>query len=426
MTTQSFIDRQEGVSDPSPEPGPTLALPPSAGLLSTPLWRREPYRILFPLGALLSWAAVSHWLLLALRVTDTYLSIFHAMAQVQGFLTCYAVGFLFTFIPRRTGTLPPAAWQMAVAIAAPLLTSALALAERWAASQVPWIILLLVVVGFAARRARSAAGARRGAPSFVWVPLTLVIALFATFMTGAAAAAGGEMMWVHDLGRAVLLQGMFTGLALGIGSMLIPVVTRGESPPELGPEQARRAKAWHLASAAVFFAAFWVEAALSVSLGFALRAASTAAVLWFGARAWRRPTLPGLHRWLVLIAVWCIPLGNALVAALPEYRQAGLHVLFIGGFALLTLTVSAHVALTHGGWGDLLRGRPPPAIAMAALLAVAVVARMLVVFDQTHFYVWLGIAASAFLGATLAWAMLFIRGLRRATPPPAWSPRVLG
>jgi len=419
MTTQSFIDRQDRVSDPSQQPGPTLALPPSAGLLSAPLWRREPYRILFPLGALISWAAVSHWLLLALRVTDTYLSIFHAMAQVQGFLTCYAVGFLFTFIPRRTGTSPPAVWQMAVAIAAPLLTSALALAERWAASQVPWIILLLVVVGFAARRARSAAGTRRGAPSFVWVPLTLVIAVFATIMTGAAAAAGGEVMWLHDLGRAVLLQGMFTGLALGIGSLLIPVITRAESPPELGPSQARRAKAWHLATAAVFFAAFWVEAALSMSLGFALRAVTTAAVLWFAARAWRPPTLPGLHRWLVLIAVWCIPVGNALVAALPEYRQAGLHVLFIGGFALLTLTVSAHVALTHGGSGDLLRGRPPPAIAMAALLAVAVVARMLVVFDQTRFYVWLLIAASAFLGATLAWAMLFIRGLRPATHPPA-------
>jgi len=401
---------------PGAAPGPTLALPPSPGLLSAPLWRREPYRILFPLGALLSWAAVSHWLLLALRVTDTYLSIFHAMTQVQGFLTCYAVGFLFTFIPRRTGTSPPGFWQMAVAIAAPVLTSALAFTEHWAASQLPWIILLLTVVGFAVRRARSGGGARRGAPSFVWVPLTLLIAFLATLLTGAAAA-GEKLMWLHDLGRSVVLQGTFTGLALGIGSMLIPVITRGEPPRELRPSEARRTRAWHLVAAALFFAAFWVEARLSVRAGFALRAASSAAVLWFAARAWRRPTSPGLHRWLILIAVWCIPAGNVLVAAFPEYRQAGLHVLFIGGFALLTLTVSAHVALTHGGQAELLRGRPWPAVAMVALLALALAGRILVVLDQTRFYLWLGIAASAFLAATVAWTMLFIRGLTRITHP---------
>jgi uncharacterized protein involved in response to NO len=401
-----------------PALGPTLALPPAPGLLSAPLWRREPYRIFFPLGALLTWAAVSHWLLLALRFTDTYLSIFHAMTQVQGFLTCYAVGFLFTFIPRRTGTSPPAPWQMAVAIAAPVMTSALAFTEHWAASQLPWIILLLTVVGFAARRARSAGGARRGAPSFVWVPLTLVIALLATLLTGAAAA-GAELMWLHDLGRSVVLQGTFTGLALGIGSMLIPVITRGEPPRELRPGEVRRTRAWHLVAAAVFFAAFWVEARLSVRAGFALRAASSAAVLWFAARAWRRPTLPGLHRRLILIAVWCIPAGNALVALFPEYRQAGLHVLFIGGFALLTLVVSAHVALTHGGRAELLRGRPWPAVAMVALLALALAARILVVVDQTRFYLWLGIAASAFLAATVAWAMLFTKGLERMTQAAA-------
>jgi uncharacterized protein involved in response to NO len=111
--------------------------------------------------------------------------------------------------------------------------------------------------------------------------------------------------------------------------------------------------------------------------------------------------------------VWCIPVGNALVAAFPDYRQAGLHVLFIGGFALLTLTVSAHVALTHGGRAELLRGRPWSAVAMIGLLALALAGRILVVVDQTRFYLWLGIAASAFLAATVAWTMLFMKGLTR-------------
>ena len=64
-----------------------------------------------------------HWLLFALGVSDEYRSIFHSMAQIQGFLACFAVGFLFTMIPRRTGTPPPAPWQMVIGLAAPIGTT---------------------------------------------------------------------------------------------------------------------------------------------------------------------------------------------------------------------------------------------------------------------------------------------------------------
>jgi hypothetical protein len=84
---------------------PAMSAPASLAIaeVSGPRWRAEPYRILFPLGALLAWAGVLHWLLLATGATDEYRSTFHAIAQIQGLMTCFAVGFLFTFIPRRTG-----------------------------------------------------------------------------------------------------------------------------------------------------------------------------------------------------------------------------------------------------------------------------------------------------------------------------------
>ena len=71
--------------------------------------RREPYLLFFPLGILLSWTGVGHWLLYALGVIGDYRPIFHSMVQIQGFMMCFAVGFLFTMIPRRTGTDPPSA-----------------------------------------------------------------------------------------------------------------------------------------------------------------------------------------------------------------------------------------------------------------------------------------------------------------------------
>ena len=52
-------------------------------------WRTEPYRVFFPLGWLIAWSGIGHWLLLALSIDGSYRNIFHAMAQVQGFLTCF-------------------------------------------------------------------------------------------------------------------------------------------------------------------------------------------------------------------------------------------------------------------------------------------------------------------------------------------------
>ena len=74
----------------------------SNALLEAPLWRREPYRVFFPLGATMAVAGIGHWLLHALGFLADYRSIFHSITQIQSFLTAFAVGFLFTMIPRRT------------------------------------------------------------------------------------------------------------------------------------------------------------------------------------------------------------------------------------------------------------------------------------------------------------------------------------
>src|SRR5437016_8978087 len=144
---------------------PPLRLSPlSPELSSAPPWRRDPYLLLFPLGALLAWAGVLPWLFFSLGATGLYRPMFeaigyraafHPVAQVEGFLTCFAVGFLFTFVPRRTGTAPPAWWQMMVALAAPVAAVVFAWFEWWLAAQAAWLALLAVLVGFAARRMAS-------------------------------------------------------------------------------------------------------------------------------------------------------------------------------------------------------------------------------------------------------------------------------
>src|SRR3990172_8047764 len=64
------------------------------------LFSREPYRLFFPLGILIGMFGVSHWLFFALGWTQSYSNVFHASIQMQGYMSCFIIGFLLTAMPR--------------------------------------------------------------------------------------------------------------------------------------------------------------------------------------------------------------------------------------------------------------------------------------------------------------------------------------
>jgi uncharacterized protein involved in response to NO len=381
-------------------------------LTGAPAWRREPYLLLFPLGALLAWAGVLPWLLFSLGATELYRPMFkaigyraafHPVAQVEGFLTCFAVGFLFTFLPRRTGTAPPSWWQMAVALAAPVASVVCAWFERWLLAQICWIALIAVLVGFVVRRAGH--GRRRIPPSFVWVAAGLLMGAAGAVLAGLGPTLDARSFWLHLVGRGLLLQGLFTGLVLGIGSLLLPAITRGVDPTVDTPPRPW-AYALHALLAAVFAATFFLEHRFSVPMAYAVRAAITLSVVIGSLEALQPPTLPGLHRRVARFSVWMLPAGYLWVAVAPEYRRAGLHLVFLGCFTALVLAVSTQVGLSHLGRPGPLRGRPWQLVASCALLVAALVARVLLEVDPPHFHLWLGASAAAFLSATVPWAAL--------------------
>jgi len=388
---------------------PAGAVTVSDALAAAPPWRREPFRVFFPLGVVLAWAGVGHWLLYALGVIDGYRPVFHAMTQIQGFLMCFAVGFLFTMIPRRTGSTPPAAWQMAVCLAAPVLTTVAAWQQRWALAQAAWLVLALTLVGFAVSRFLGAGSKRRPPNSFVWIPAGVLMGIVGSALTGAYAMLGVEYAWLHGLGRGLVLQGMFIAFVLGVGGLAIPLMTRGVAPPDGAPSgRDRGARALHLAGAMLLIASFVVEVRASLPAGMLLRAAVVFVTLALGAELWRAPTQPGWNRRLVWAAAWMLPVGYLLAAAFPAEHKAGLHVAFLGGFALLALAVSTQVVLGHGGHRREMLGRPWQVPVIGALVAAAIVARALAEVDRPRFFVWIALAAVFFLASTLVWAVFVV------------------
>ncbi len=373
-----------------------------------PPWRREPYRWLFPLGVALAWAGVLPWLRYAVSAPAPWRPLMHSTVQIQGFMTCFALGFLFTAIPRRTGTAAPGALPLLVGAGGAVGSAAAASAEWHLGAQAGWMVAVGALLAFAIRRFRSPAASRRPPTSFVWIPCALLLGL-AGAGTMMAYGRAHDSFTAYRLGQLLVTQGVFVGLVVGVGGMVIRLITRGESPPDASPSPiARRARALHLAAAIALASTFAIEALGHPRLGAGLRAPLTLAVLLRAADLHRRPTLPGAHRWLVWLSAWAIPLGYALAASLPR-QTVGLHVVFIAGFGMMALAIGLHVTCAHGGRQDLARASPVYVRALGALLVAATVARALQDLDAPRMRVWMGTATGCFLLASVMWGIGVLR-----------------
>jgi len=230
-------------------------------------------------------------------------------------------------------------------------------------------------------------------------------------LAGVGAARQDEgLWWLHEVGRGLVLQGVLSCLVIGVGTLIVPHVTRGDAPVELRSAPATRLL--YLLAGLVFAASFFVEALVSVRIGFAVRAAVVALAFVPGAKLWRPPTVPGIHRRLLWLGSWALPLGYLLATIFPEYRKACLHVVFIGCFAVMVFSIALHVALTHAGQVEQLGRRRLGPILLGVLLACALLGRLLVDLDPSRLRLWLGCAAASFVCATILWLILSARALR--------------
>jgi len=375
----------------------------------TDSWRRDPAKVLVVLGGILATAGVLPWLLFALGLRSLYVPIFrsvgfrssfHPLAQVEGFLACFTIAFLFAYIPRKTGTAPPARWQVGVAVAAPLAIAVLAFLDRWELGQAVWLVLLAMAAEFALRRMRGA----RLPPSFVWVPIAILMGACGAVLAGAGAVLGGRQYVLHEIGRGLLLQGMFTALVLGTFDLLVPAVA-GEVD-----QVPNRKIVWeaclHSICAVAFFASFFAGEMVSGQLGFAIRALVTLLVVSGPLQAAPLPLRPGMSDRMLRVCIWMLPLGYSWVAIAPMYRRAGLHVVYLGCFTALVLAVAAHLTLSRRPVAERQRARPWQLAFGGALLAVALTARTLLELDPPNFHLWLGMAAASFLTATVPWGAI--------------------
>jgi uncharacterized protein involved in response to NO len=339
---------------------------------------------------------------------------------MQSFMLAFAVGFLFTAIPRRTASAPPSPAEIGAVMMLLVVTTTAAVFEQELPAQIAYACVFALVLRFAVRRFRASAGSRRPPAGFVLVPIAVASGLVGAVLLGVSMQAPVPP-WLERFGRLLVQQGVFLCLAAGVGSLVLPLMSGAAPPADLGSSTRETWKAiGYAAIGVVILASLAMEARGSVRAAPLLRAVAVTLGLCVAGGAWRRPGKPGLHRRFVWLSVWLIPLGLCLAGLWPEYRVPALHVLFIGGFALMAFGVATHVTLSHLGLETLREGRPPAVAFLGIAMLVAMLARVTADWTDSYF-AHLGWAAGTWLAGTAVWLVFVatkLRGRQLSTHEP--------
>ncbi len=400
----------------APIDAPTLAsvqpLPPAApgGI--------EPYRVLFPLGAALAILGTALWFGLALDGFP-WPGRLHAALLVQGFELCFVTGFLLTAMPSFTHGAKCTPLELGLTTAGALTCAVLLLAGFEGAAHAGFVLALGVTAVAVLRRVRF--GPAAPPEEFLLAAVGLVLGILGGLHQ--LAAAFGWLGEPHArFGVRLVSRGMLLAVVLGLGGLLVPTFAMVRDPLRIvgvaraGQRGPRRL--YVLALAALVAGAFVADAADAHAVAAWMRATAAGASTMLSWKSWSRPPKLAPLTAALWLSGWAILIGVVGAALFPEHEIAAWHVVFVGGFGMLTMAIGTRVTVTHGGHpaADEPRVLGWPSL---ALLGVALALRLGAGEVDPTRGAWLGAAAFAWVLAWAAWLSgAMPRALRTAKRDP--------
>jgi uncharacterized protein involved in response to NO len=385
-------------ASPSPPPEPAFV---------------EPYRVLFPIGAVFAIAGTGVWIAHAFGAA--YPAVLHRTWMMEGFELCFVLGFLLTAMPALTHGARCTPWERHMAVTAAALVGAGGLANVPALAHAGFAGGVLLLLSAAARRIFT--GPSRPAEEFAFVGLGLVLGLAGGVLQMAAALGGFQDPAPNFAARLVSL-GMVLSLVLGVGSLLVPAFLGMRQPLVIpgvaGAHERRGRRVLYAGVLLALLGAFAFEASGLTSPGAWLRAAAAATMILWVWKLWRRPGRTGAPAFALWISGWLILLGLVLAAVLPSHAIAALHVTFLGGFGLLTLAIGTRVVVSHGRrpLAEEARLIPIPVVVLIALALVMRVGADFAPGDLRHAYAG---SAALWILAWTWWARGAFAGTRKVS-----------
>ena len=378
----------------------------------------EPFRIFFPLATLLGISGVSLWPLFFSGLHKFYPGPMHARLMIEGFLAGFVIGFLGTALPRLLSAPPLRRWELWLLVALHLLTAGLHIGEQPRAGDVAFIALMLCFGACMIARVRHRA--ELPPPGFV-----LVAFGFFSGLIGPVLWLCGTRSWVS--GTIMLFGGMLLNQAfvlfplLGIGTFLLPRFLRLENVRTMAEERTASPGWWlraafSCATGLALLASFWIEAGHPATPA-AQWLRALAAIVYLAAMVpFHRQSPPLLTApFAAQLALLALAAGLIFPLFWPGQRIAGLHVVFLGGFSLITFTVATRVVLGHSGNEAMFETRLPALQIATFLLLTGSVLRAVGDFSPARPH-WLSAASYLWMLAAGVWGFSVLPKVRLADP----------
>jgi len=393
-----------------PAPAP-LAAAPGATAARKPI---DPYRVLFPLGVLYGIVGALLWPLHAAGLIP-YPAATHWTLMIQGFQHAFILGFLLTSMPAWMHSLPSRPWELATATLLMLGVGAAALLGAPFLVQLFYAATLALVVVMALRRVT-----RSTSPppeEFLLVAFGLLLGF-----AGAVMAAGSALgAWAEPsprFGLRLIWMGMILSIVLGVGGLLVPTFTSMRDPlviPGIAKPHVRKPRRILYALIALaMLGSLLLEASGRAEAGALLRAVTGSVVLLLVWKLFRLPGRADRVSWFLWGSGWMLFLGLWLMALAPGTLLIGAHTLFIGGFGALSAGIATRVVIRHGSY-PIAQETQVLRPGMAALLATALVGRILAEMIPSARMTMLAVSGTGWILAWLVWiAGALPRVLRRA------------
>jgi uncharacterized protein involved in response to NO len=361
---------------------------------------QEPYRLFFPLGIVMGIWGVGHWLFYGAGWSAGYSGFFHSSVQVWLYMGCFAGGFLMTAIPRFSSTFPARPFELVLALGLVLAEFVFLTVGRWVLAEICFAGWLLFLLFFIFRRFRAKPRGVRPPDHFVWIGVGILHAL-----GGAVILILCQKEWVGiekiEIGRSMIEQGFLLSLVCGVGGFLGPRLMGSCAPVVLR---------WpaHLLAAFLLFLSFWIEGHDENPAGYALRAFVVTVILFVSGALLFKPRAPQtLFTRLLSLSFWMVSLGLWAAVSSSKHHVTFLHLLFIGGFSLMTFCVATMVVLNHSGQGQRL-ARPLWILKVIGLgLLSALALRLGTIFFTEIYFQLLAAASALWLCVGAAWLVFF-------------------
>jgi uncharacterized protein involved in response to NO len=380
----------------------------------------EPYRLFFPLATLIGISGVSLWPLFFSGLHRSfYPGFMHARLMIEGFLGGFVIGFLGTAMPRLLSAPALRGWEVALLAVLHLSVAGLHIGHQ----------VFLGDAMFAAELSFFAVCLLRRLIRRVDLPPPSFVLVALGYFSGLV----GAVLWCLGMRgyiapELMLMGGMWLNeafvllLILGVGGFLLPrfLCIEGLAPLD---EERKASRAWlrraafALVVGFVMLGSYWAQAIGLATQG-AVLARSVAAIafviIMIPAHRGRilRPTVPRA----TIVALAGLIAGLLFPLWEQQQRVAGLHVIFIAGFSVITFTVATRVVLGHSGLGRKFEGGLPSLDATVVLLVIGAILRAAGDFLPMQRSALLSGASYLWMVAAVIWALAILPKTRISEP----------